>query len=276
MVPPAPTEHQRREPLAAILLLIVVLGLIVTGIILALRMGFQGYQNTAAGADLVHMNDRAVQFLNRNDYVDAFPVLNSVVQRTTPGTPLYATAMHNMGTYYLEAAQDARAKGDLVHAREDFQRAFPLLPERQNEISASLQSMPASTQSFLPEASAPAPPAAGLVPSANGAAALPESKAVPASVSAMAPASAPSGASAATDEQTTYNQAFAAYRNGIHAEGEGHSAEARSDYTSAVNRASYLAYPPPWATDAKSRLQTLNRVSAPVSTVSLPSVGAGF
>lgn len=285
MVPQAPTNYRRREPLAAILLLIVILGLIFAAIIAALRMGFQGFQNTAAGADLIRLNDQAVQFLNRSDYVDAFPKLNYVIEHTAPGTPLYATAMHNMGTYYMEAAQDARVKGYLEDSREDFQRAYPLLPERQNEIRESLQSFPASTQSALPPLASsgsvpplsPASPSqatgtsAATAPSAAGAAAV-----TPTAASAAAAAPDAPGAPA-VDERTTYNEAYRSYQNGLRAENGGHTAQARSDYTDAVNRASDLSYTPPWVTDAKSRLRTLGSSgSAPLSALNLPSIGAGI
>jgi tetratricopeptide (TPR) repeat protein len=157
--------------LLTLLSLVTAFVLIAVGVFWALKAGYEGYQNANTDQELIAKNNQAVDMLNRGDYQDAYPSLAALSQQVKPGSPLYDKVQHNLGSCWFEAGQAAQGRGDLTEARNDYEKALPLLPERQMEINQDLEAVQmgaGGTPAPAPATSSPAPtpadPGAGAQP----------------------------------------------------------------------------------------------------------------
>ncbi|MDQ2732859.1 MAG: protein kinase, partial [Armatimonadota bacterium] len=129
----------KNSPFLTLLGLVGVLIVIALGVFWALKSGYEGYQNGEISDSQRAINNDAAKYLQQGNYEDAGPPLFKLIQQIRPANPLYKTVQHNLGTYWLEAARSAQQHGDQFTARNDYQQALPLLPERAPEIQQAIE-----------------------------------------------------------------------------------------------------------------------------------------
>jgi len=258
----------RQGPFLTLLGIVMVVLLIGLGVSWALMSGYQGFENTTVKTAVGESNDAAVAMLNRNDYADAYAKLKYALDNSPVSSPVHQRAERNMGVYWFERAIAAQQSGRLDDARQSYENALPLLPEKTDQINQSLQSLSSPNPGSPPVSAANAgvvaqpvaapstgAPSSGSAPPANTNPDTPPRTAAGTGTPAMTPAS--SGASG--DTSANKQQSYQEYQAGLSALGQGQSQIAEQHFQNSVNLDPGAA----WALDAEQRFNQLSGQSAP-------------